>query len=54
MLNVPSPSSQMEERRLAALYSYDVLGEGLNNELDNLVKLAAQIASTKKGLYQFH
>ena len=53
MLNVPSPSSQMEERRLAALYSYDVLGEGLNNELDNLVKLAAQIASTKKAYISF-
>lgn len=53
MLNVLSPSSQMEEQRLAALYSYDVLGEGLENELDNLVKLAAQITSAKKAYVSF-
>ena len=44
----PSSTSSTEEQRLAALYSYDVLGEGLENELENLVKLAAQIAATKK------
>ncbi|GAB1462300.1 PAS domain S-box protein [Pedobacter sp.] len=49
----PSPISSTEEQRLAALYSYDVLGEGLQNELDNLVKLAAQIASTKKAYISF-
>lgn len=36
---------EQEEQRLKALYSYDILGEGLENELDNLVKLAAQIAN---------
>ncbi|WAC41438.1 PAS domain S-box protein [Pedobacter sp. SL55] len=53
MLNVPSPNLQVEEQRLAALYAYDVLGEGLNNELDNLVKLAAQIAATPKAYITF-
>ena len=43
----------MEEQRLAALYSYDVLGEGLNNELDNLVKLAAQISGVKMAYITF-
>ena len=49
----PSSTSSTEEQRLAALYSYDVLGEGLESELDNLVKLAAQIASTKKAYISF-
>ncbi|WP_293299273.1 PAS domain-containing hybrid sensor histidine kinase/response regulator [Pedobacter sp. UBA4863] len=49
----PSPTSSTEEQRLAALYSYDMLGEGLENELDNLVKLAAQIAATKKACIAF-
>jgi len=53
MLKVPSPSQHLEEQRLAALYSYDVLGEGLENELDNLVKLAAQITSVKKAYISF-
>lgn len=53
MLNTPSLSAEAEELRIQALYSYDVLGEGLNNELDNLVKLAAQIASTKKSYISF-
>jgi PAS domain S-box-containing protein len=53
MLNTPSLSADAEERRIQALYSYDVLGEGLNNELDNLVKLAAQIAFTKKSYISF-
>jgi hypothetical protein len=34
---------EIEEQRLLALYSYDILGEGLEHELDNLIKLAAQI-----------
>lgn len=42
----PINSPENEELRLAALYSYDILGEGLEHELDNLVKLAAQIAQT--------
>ena len=53
MNNKPSSSHFMEEQRLAALYSYDVLGEGLSSELDNLVKLAAQIATTKKAYISF-
>ncbi len=53
MLNVPSPSYQTEEQRLVALYSYDALGEGLENELANLAKLAAQIAATKKSYISF-
>lgn len=53
MLNTPSLSAEAEELRIQALYSYDVLGEGLNNELDNLVKLAAQIAATKKSYISF-
>lgn len=44
MFDNPIPSPENEEQRLAALYSYDILGEGLEHELDNLVKLAAQIA----------
>ena len=47
MSKIPSPTHLMEEQRLTALYSYDVLGEGLKNELDNLVKLAAQICAVK-------
>lgn len=38
-------SPENEEQRLKALYSYDILGEGLAHELDNLVKLAAQLAN---------
>lgn len=53
MLNVPSPSYQMEEQRLVALYSYDALGEGLESELANLAKLAAHIALTKKAYISF-
>lgn len=37
-------SPEIEEQRLSALYSYDILGDGLEDELDNLIKLAAQIA----------
>lgn len=33
-----------EEQRLSALYSYDILGDDSVEEIDNLVKLAAQIA----------
>jgi PAS domain S-box-containing protein len=46
MFETPIHSHKNEEQRLAALYSYDILGEGLTHELDNLVKLAAQIAQT--------
>jgi len=53
VLRIPSSDAQMEEQRLAALYSYDVLGEGLTSELDNLVKLAAQIATTKYAYISF-
>ena len=45
MFDNPSLNQEQEEQRLNALYSYDILGEGLENELDNLVKLAAQIAN---------
>ncbi|RZK57227.1 MAG: PAS domain S-box protein [Pedobacter sp.] len=41
----PNISPEIEEQRLAALYSYDILGEGLEEELLNLVKLAAQLAA---------
>lgn len=46
MFTDPINSPENEELRLAALYSYDILGEGLEHELDNLVKLAAQIVQT--------
>ena len=42
-----------EERRLEALYSYDILGEGLEHELDNLVTLAAQIANVPMAYISF-
>lgn len=45
MFNQSPYSPEQEEQRLAALYSYDILGDGLEHELDNLVKLAAQIAN---------
>lgn len=38
-------SPEIEEQRLLALYSYDILEDGLEHELDNLVKLAAQIVN---------
>ncbi len=53
MLKIPSPNIQMEEQRLVALYSYDVLGEGLDSELDNLVKLAVQITAVNKAFITF-
>lgn len=53
MLEQTFTHTEMEERRLAALYSYDVLDEGLENELDNLLKLAAQIAITKAAFITF-
>ncbi len=53
MLIKTFPSAEQEEQRLAALYSYDVLGAGLKSELDNLVKLAAQIAFTQKAYITF-
>jgi PAS domain S-box-containing protein len=53
MLNSAAISPEQEAQRLAALYSYDILGEGLANELDNLVKLAAQIASVPMAYVSF-
>lgn len=44
---------EQEELRLKALYSYDILGEGLEHELDNLVKLAAQIANVPMAYISF-
>lgn len=46
-------SPEDEEQRLKALYSYDILGDGLANELDNLVKLAAQIANVPMAYVAF-
>ncbi len=46
-------SPEDEERRLAALYSYDILSDGLTHELDNLVKLAAQIANVPMAYISF-
>jgi PAS domain S-box-containing protein len=46
-------SSEQEEQRLSALYSYDILGDGLEHELDNLVKLAAQIANVPMAYVSF-
>lgn len=44
MLSFPSYlNPELEEQRLLALYSFDILGEEQENELDNLVKLTAQI-----------
>lgn len=43
MFKDPAHSPEIEEQRLEALYTYDILGEGLEHELDNLVKLAAQL-----------
>ena len=53
MFSQPIPSPEIEEQRLAALYSYDILGEGLAHELDNLVKLAAQIANVPTAYISF-
>ncbi|RZK59111.1 MAG: PAS domain S-box protein [Pedobacter sp.] len=53
MFNSPSVSPEYEEQRLSALYSYDILGEALENELDNLVKLAAQIANVPMAYISF-
>ncbi|RYF25052.1 MAG: PAS domain S-box protein [Flavobacteriales bacterium] len=41
-MSQPSISPELEEERLIALNSYQILGEGLDQELLNLVKLAAQ------------
>jgi PAS domain S-box-containing protein len=45
MFTSTTVAAEQEEKRLSALYSYDILGEGLMYELDNLTKLAAQIAN---------
>ena len=47
------PNAEMEEQRLAALYSYDVLGAGLRDELDNLVRLAVQISNANTAYITF-
>ena len=53
MSMITNLSPEQEEQRLAALYSYDILGDGLSNELDNLVKLAAQIANVPMAYVSF-
>lgn len=53
MFSKPPFSPEAEEQRLAALYSYDILGEGLAHELDNLVKLAAQIVNVPMAYVSF-
>lgn len=53
MFKNPIHSQKDEEQRLAALYSYDILSEGLEYELDNLVKLAAQIANVPMAYVSF-
>ena len=53
MFENPIHSQENEEQRLAALYSYDILSEGLEHELDNLVKLAAQIAKVPMAYVSF-
>ena len=53
MLKNQISSPENEEQRLMALYAYDILGEGLENELDNLVKLAAQIANVPMAYVSF-
>lgn len=46
-------SAEQEEQRLAALYSYDILANGLESELDNLTRLAAQIADVPMAYISF-
>lgn len=53
MFTTPIVTPEFEEQRLKALYSYDILGEGLEIELDNLVKLAAQIANVPMAYVSF-
>ncbi len=53
MLPIVNLSPEMEAKRLEALYSYDILGEGLAFELDNLVKLAAKIADVPMAYISF-
>ncbi len=53
MFPEPLHHPDYEERRLKALYSYDILGDGLEHELDNLVKLAAQIADVPMAYVAF-
>lgn len=53
MFKSPIVSPEYEEQRLSALYSYDILGEALEHELDNLVKLAAQIANVPMAYISF-
>ncbi len=44
---------EQEENRLAALYSYDILGSGLDCELYNIAKLASIIAETYSAVVTF-
>ena len=53
MLKIINLSPEIEAKRLEALYSYDILGEGLTFELDNLVKLAANIAGVPMAYISF-
>ena len=53
MFEIVDLSPEIEAKRLAALYSYDILGEGLAYELDNLVKLAAKIADVPMAYISF-
>ncbi|MDQ7947742.1 MAG: PAS domain S-box protein [Pedobacter sp.] len=53
MLKVDALSAEQEELRLSALYSYDILANGLESELDNLTKLAAQIANVPMAYISF-
>lgn len=53
MFDFPKITPEYEEQRLAALHSYDVLGEGFERELDVLVKLAAQIANVPMAYVSF-
>jgi PAS domain S-box-containing protein len=53
MFSKPIVTPTDEEQRLLALYSYDIFGDDLVHELDNLVKLAAQIANVPKAFVSF-
>lgn len=46
-------SPENEKLRLDALYSYDILGDGLEYEFDNLVKLAAKIGNVPMAYISF-
>jgi PAS domain S-box-containing protein len=52
-MNKPLPNTLNEALRLKALYAYDVLGEGLHEELYNLAKLATQITNSTAACIAF-